>query len=41
MLVDIGKIIIAIELLQFVFIILCTVIIAKGRTVSKFEQKNV
>jgi uncharacterized membrane protein YuzA (DUF378 family) len=32
---------VAIELFQIVFIILCTIIIAKGRTIPKFEEKNV
>ena len=31
----------AIELFQIVFIILCSIIIAKARTISKFEEKNV
>jgi hypothetical protein len=37
----ISELEVAIELCQIVFIILCTIIIAKGRTISKFEQKNV
>ena len=37
----ISELEVAIELFQIVFIILCTIIIAKGRTISKFEQKNV
>jgi hypothetical protein len=32
---------IVIELFQIVFIILCTIIIAKARTTPKFEKKNV
>ena len=32
---------IAIELFQIVFIILCSIIIAKGRTIPKFEEKNI
>jgi hypothetical protein len=32
---------VAIELFQTVFIILCSIIIAKGRTIPKFEEKNV
>ena len=31
----------AIELFQIVFIILCSIIIAKARTIPKFEEKNV
>jgi hypothetical protein len=37
----ISELEVAIELFQIVFIILCTIIIAKGRTISNFEQKNV
>ena len=37
----ISELEVAIELFQIVFIILCTIIIAKGTTISKFEQKNV
>jgi hypothetical protein len=37
----ISELEVAIELFQIVFIILCTIIIAKGRTISKFEEKNV
>ena len=32
---------VAIELFQIVFIILCSIIIAKARTIPKFEEKNV
>jgi uncharacterized membrane protein YuzA (DUF378 family) len=32
---------IAIELFQIVFIILCSIIIAKGRRIPKFEEKNI
>ena len=32
---------VAIELFQIVFIILCSIIIAEGRTIPKFEEKNV
>jgi hypothetical protein len=32
---------VAIEMFQIVFIILCSVIIAKSRTIPKFEAKNV
>ena len=32
---------VAIELFQIVFIVLCIIIIAKGRTIPKFEEKNV
>ena len=32
---------VAIELFQIVFIILCSIIIAKSRTIPKFEEKNV
>ena len=32
---------IAIELFQIVFIILCSIIIAKDRTIPKFEEKNI
>ena len=32
---------VVIELFQFVFIILCSIIIAKTRTIPKFEEKNV
>jgi hypothetical protein len=32
---------VAIELFQIVFIILCSIIMAKGRTIPKFEEKNV
>ena len=37
----ISELEVAIELFQIVFIILCTIIIAKSRTISKFEEKNV
>jgi uncharacterized membrane protein YuzA (DUF378 family) len=37
----ISELEVAIELFQIVFIILCTIIIAKIRTISKFEEKNV
>ena len=37
----ISELEVAIELFQIVFIILCTIIIAKGRTISKFEEENV
>ena len=37
----ISELEVAIELFQIVFIILCTIIIAKGRTISKFEEKNI
>jgi hypothetical protein len=37
----ISELEVAIELCQIVFIILCTIIIAKDRTISKFEEKNV
>jgi hypothetical protein len=37
----ISELEVAIELFQIVFIILCTIIIANGRTISKFEEKNV
>jgi len=36
----ISELEVAIELCQIVFIILCTIIIAKDRTISKFEEKN-
>ena len=32
---------IAIELFQIVFIILCSIIMAKDRTIPKFEEKNI
>jgi uncharacterized membrane protein YuzA (DUF378 family) len=32
---------VAIELFQVVFIVICGIIIAKGRTIPKFEEKNV
>ena len=38
---EVSELEIAIELCQIVFIILCTIIIAKDRTISKFEQKSV
>ena len=37
----ISELEVGIELFQIVFIILCTIIIAKSRTISKFEEKNV
>jgi bacteriorhodopsin len=38
---EVSELEVAIELFQIVFIILCTIIIANGRTISKFEEKNV
>jgi hypothetical protein len=38
---EVSELEIAIELCQIVFIILCTIIIAKDRIISKFEQKSV
>src|SRR5918912_2393845 len=38
---EVSELEIVIELCQIVFIILCTIIIAKDRTISKFEQKSV
>src|SRR5262249_34558188 len=37
----ISELEIAIELFQIVFIILCSIIIAKDRTIPKFEEKNI
>jgi uncharacterized membrane protein YuzA (DUF378 family) len=38
---ELSKLELAIELFQIVFIILCSIIIAKARTIPKFEEKNV
>jgi uncharacterized membrane protein YuzA (DUF378 family) len=38
---SISELEVAIELFQIIFIILCSIIIAEGRTTSKFEKKNV
>ncbi|MFL6361762.1 MAG: hypothetical protein ACJ72V_20805 [Nitrososphaeraceae archaeon] len=38
---EVSELEVAIELCQIVFIILCTIIISKDRTISKFEEKNV
>ena len=32
---------VAIELFQIIFIVLCSIIIAKRRTIPKFEEKNI
>ncbi|MBV9177771.1 MAG: hypothetical protein JO297_12115 [Nitrososphaeraceae archaeon] len=37
----ISELEVAIELFQIVFIILCSIIIAKGRTIPKVEEKNI
>ena len=38
---ELSELELAIELFQIVFIILCSIIIAKARTIPKFEEKNV
>ena len=38
---ELSELEVAIELFQIVFIILCSIIIAKARTIPKFEEKNV
>ena len=38
---SISELEVAIELFQIIFIILCSIIIAEGRTIPKFEEKNV
>ena len=38
---EISELEVAIELFQIVFIILCSIIIAKGRTIPKVEEKNI
>jgi hypothetical protein len=38
---EVSELEVAIELFQIVFIILCSIIIAKARTIPKFEKKNV
>ena len=38
---ELSELEVAIELFQIVFIILCSIIIAKSRTIPKFEEKNV
>ena len=36
-----NEIEVAIELFQIIFIILCSIIIAKARVIPKFDEKNV
>jgi hypothetical protein len=38
---EVSELEVAIELFQIVFIILCSIIIAKGRTIPKVEEKNI
>ncbi len=38
---ELSELELAIELFQIVFIIVCSIIIAKARTIPKFEEKNV
>ena len=38
---ELSELELAIELFQIVFIILCSIIITKARTIPKFEEKNV
>lgn len=38
---ELSELELAIELFQIVFIILCSIIIAKARTIPKFEEKNI
>lgn len=38
---EVSELEVAIELFQIVFIILCSIIITKGRTIPKVEEKNI